>query len=345
MQLRIFVLFSFLASPIYSVSAGLEGLNKGINCDASFSSRPENEKIIIKNIGSTFSANNIDSGVSCTAWAGSEENNLWFELSSDLDVYGVNVQTKQYLGNWPLTHWPHYSQPDEILQRMEKWDISSTGFVNGAKYPVGCLANAPLRYGDIDSDTKNELVLFLGNDLVVFSPDQGKITFAAWLSLNDWYTLEDGAWYFEDDHGNDIKKPTDPQYESRLIHNRGPHHAHATGIRGYGKIFIGDFNNNQTPDIILWQKIYESKLESDPVRGFNLLRNQYTFFEKSENETAKGEYLPQEDTSPETVQGWLTANNLTWQKGFPSKSECAGQEGQLIPEMHDPLLNDPDVLK
>jgi hypothetical protein len=44
------------------------------------------------------------------------------------------------------------------------------------------------------------------------------------------------------------------------------------------------------------------------------------------------------------VKGWLTAKQLTWKKGYPSKSECAGQEGQFIPEMHDVLLNDPDVL-
>lgn len=50
-------------------------------------------------------------------------------------------------------------------------------------------------------------------------------------------------------------------------------------------------------------------------------------------------------TSSELIKKWLTDNNLTWQKGFPSKSECKGQEGQLIPDMHDPLLNDPDVLK
>jgi hypothetical protein len=46
------------------------------------------------------------------------------------------------------------------------------------------------------------------------------------------------------------------------------------------------------------------------------------------------------------VKGWLTSNNLTWwKKGYPSKSECAGQEGQFIPEMHDPLLNDPEVMQ
>ena len=34
-----------------------------------------------------------------------------------------------------------------------------------------------------------------------------------------------------------------------------------------------------------------------------------------------------------------------WQKGYPTLSEYPGEEGQPIPEMHDPLLNDPEVLQ
>lgn len=57
-----------------------------------------------------------------------------------------------------------------------------------------------------------------------------------------------------------------------------------------------------------------------------------------------GEY--QQTATPESeVKDWLEENNLTWQKGFPSHSECPGEEGELIPEMHDPLLNDADVLQ
>ena len=56
-----------------------------------------------------------------------------------------------------------------------------------------------------------------------------------------------------------------------------------------------------------------------------------------------GEYKKQ-STSANTIKGWLATRQLTWQKGFPSQSECPGAEGKLIPELHDPLLNDPDVL-
>jgi hypothetical protein len=57
-----------------------------------------------------------------------------------------------------------------------------------------------------------------------------------------------------------------------------------------------------------------------------------------------GEYQKQ-PTDSATVKNWLTTRHLTWQKGYPSRSECPGQEGQLIPEMHDPLLNDAEVMQ
>jgi hypothetical protein len=91
----------------------------------------------------------------------------------------------------------------------------------------------------------------------------------------------------------------------------------------------------------VWRKLYLSKLLSEPVAGFDKVSDTYYHYERK----VTGEYELKTDTAPETIQGWLTSKNLTWQSGFPSKSECAGQEGQLIPEMHDPLLNDPDVLK
>ncbi len=111
-------------------------------------------------------------------------------------------------------------------------------------------------------------------------------------------------------------------------------------LRAYSKLFVGDFDSDQNYDIIKWEKIYTSNKKTE-APAWVQLRNELIHYKKD----ITGEYLPQEDTSEATIQGWLTAKNQTWQSGFPSKSECAGQEGQLIPEMHDPLLNDPDVLK
>jgi len=104
---------------------------------------------------------------------------------------------------------------------------------------------------------------------------------------------------------------------------------------------VKDFDANGKSDILIWRKLYESNLGDNPVKGFHLLGEGVFHYEKS----AAGEYVFKDDTESNVAKAWLTSNNLTWQKGFPSKSECEGQEGQLIPEMHDPLLNDPEVLR
>lgn len=85
--------------------------------------------------------------------------------------------------------------------------------------------------------------------------------------------------------------------------------------------------------------MYRSNLIKEPVAGFTKLSDVYVHYKLTD-----GEYKKQ-TTEQRVIKGWLDAKNLTWQKGYPSKSECPGKEGQLIPEMHDPLLNDPDVLK
>ncbi len=96
---------------------------------------------------------------------------------------------------------------------------------------------------------------------------------------------------------------------------------------------------NITLDILVWRKVYKSNLLKDPIAGFAKLSDTYIH-----HKLINGEYKKQ-PTEQSVIKGWLEAKNLTWQKGYPSKSECPGQEGKLIPEMHDPLLNDPDMLK
>jgi hypothetical protein len=237
----------------------------------------------------------------------------------------------------------------EILERAAE-HVVDVGGLTGAKYPLGCYGNTPLNYGDIEGDGTKELIIFIGNTLVLFSPQYGRTIFSTWMSLEDWFHADDGKFYFEGEYGEDIKTPEDPQYESRLLHRRGPENIHAPGYRGYSKIYVGDFDKDGNADILVWRKIYISKLENDAERGFTLIRNEWNHYErdlvaqKASQAGVTSEYLPQE-TPTETIQGWLVSNNLTWSKGFPDRSECAGEEGKLIPEMHDPLLNDPDVLQ
>lgn len=275
--------------------------------------------------------------------------NQYYWLFRSISVALFDTGSSKNIGAWPLTPWAYDQQPLEILERASHWDVIPVSFVTGTQYPVGCYGDYPLNYGDLDNDKANELIIFMGNTMVVFSPQYGHNIFSTWLSLDDWFHSEDGNVYFEGEYGENLKKPEDPQFESRLVHRRGRQEDHAPGYRGYSKIYVGDFDKDNNLDILVWRKIYISKLENDTQRGFTLLRNEWAHFErdlaaqKALSTGITGEYLPQ-NTAPATIQNWLSTANLTWQKGFPSQSECAGEEGKLIPEMHDPLLNDADVL-
>jgi hypothetical protein len=282
----------------------------------------------------------------------------WFRLNKDLTIKGVNVETKQYLGSWPLAtlnscdkndqnciepwwegRWSdqEFLEP-EIKKRLNNYDIKlpfELSYGDDISDAVGCLEHTPLRYGDIDSDNNSELVVFLKNSFVIFSPKEEKVIFSSlfnYLDFVTWQTLIDAEMYL------DAPTNSTPQYASLLEFKKDRNAI--IGYRGYSKLFIQDFDNNQNADLVVWRKLYQSRLQGDNIKGFEKLSDSYLHYKK-----VNGEYQLQTDTAPETIQGWLTAKNLTWQKGFPSKSECAGQEGQLIPEMHDPLLNDPDVLK
>ena len=114
-------------------------------------------------------------------------------------------------------------------------------------------------------------------------------------------------------------------------------------------LIVGDFDADDNPDIIKWEKVYVSNKKTESI-AWNKVRNSLTHYERDLMTQQRlgagvtGEYLPQ-ITPDSVIENWLSANELTWQKGFPSTSECEGEEGQLISEMHDPLLNDPDVLQ
>jgi hypothetical protein len=226
----------------------------------------------------------------------------------------------------------------EIEKRLIDYSITlpyELSYGDEVPNAIGCLEHNPLRYGDFDDDSLSDLVIFLKNTLIVFSPQTGKVVFSSLFNYPDfvtWQTLVDAEMYLDAANSNT------PQYAS-LYEFKKDRNA-IVGYRAHAKLYLQDFNDNKSSDLVVWRKFYQSRLQGDNVKGFEKISDTYLHYSKINDE-----YQLQTDTAPETIQGWLTSKNLTWQSGFPSKSECAGQEGQLIPEMHDPLLNDPDVLK
>jgi hypothetical protein len=278
------------------------------------------------------------------------ETSQWYRLYASLDLFGVDVASESLLGHWTLARWTHHLDYIERTSRLNDLSIKNGDYNIDIRSPLGCLNATPLRYGDVDGDGTNEIVLVLGNDLVVFSAEQRRIVFSVSFNLFDWMPSEETHYLYEDEGGEYLKPDSEPQYASALFNTYRLQRENIKGYRGYSKLFESDFDEDGFADFLIWQKVYESKLERDSVRGFDQVRNEFMHYERDLTAQAEseagvtGEYLPQ-DTPEADIQKWLAENSLTWSKGYPSKSECAGEEGQSIPEMHDPLLNDPEVLQ
>jgi hypothetical protein len=281
-----------------------------------------------------------------------------YSLSSEPTILRIKKDGRKVLDSWPLTPWPSHLflegentsavkaiaavHGEEHTQTGDPLSILTDlkadyhiGNMNYLTFKTGCLQQSPLRYGDIETDSAKELVIMLGKNVVIFSPNSKEIIFSAHYWLDDEIANDEVA-----DHFPGEILPTKAQYVAssgtdNLVREIYP------AKRSMSKLYLGDFDNNGKNEIVIWRKMYESNLRNNPAIGFHKLAESSFHYERD----TSGQYQLQADTAPETIQGWLTAKNLTWQSGFPSKSECAGQEGQLIPEMHDPLLNDPDVLK
>ncbi|WP_053982156.1 hypothetical protein [Marinagarivorans algicola] len=315
-------------------------------CDSNWASKTPVQQVAANKISKVYEAAGIDPG-RCYGWTNLGSGDIWYDFSRELKIHAIDTAKSNYIGVWPLTRWPYESIEPEIPFRLTDHQLGEMGFgVNAYHSSLGCLDDSPLRYGDIGGDGAAELILFLGNDLVMFSPSYEKTVFMIRYSIADWLSTTETATF----NLRPLKNAdATAQYQSAMVAS-SLHPYRLPGYRGYAKIFIGNVDGDVHPDILVWRKLYESHLINNPVQGFTKLKDTFVHYEQDLTAQATlktgvtGEYLPQK-TDSATIKNWLKTSKLTWQKGFPSTSECAGQKGQLIPEMHDVLLNDPEVLQ
>jgi hypothetical protein len=246
--------------------------------------------------------------------------NKFFTLSGSGKGIGSydKKSTKSPVG-WGISRWPQelknkdvadmyqiFSDPD-FAQDYSYSPYQSTN-PNFKQPPVrGCLSEIPLRYGDVDNNKTDELMLLLGHkdqvlDFVLFNPDQEKISFSARVIMSD----------IDDYHGTDSQY----QYTSNFNMSKGEY----AGTQTFAKVFMGEFDGfESSKDIIVWRKHYKTLKHSASDKGFKLESQNYQFYTLKD-----GEYKLQISLEAQ-IEQWMSANNLTWQSGFPSKSECAGQ--------------------
>lgn len=332
-----FVTIIFLTITLTSHSEGLQ-LLKGDNRDSqslNFSDMQKADKILRAGAYGMQGFSNFESG------------NVYYVLMGEF-IGKFDMPTEEFIGTWPLNPFADENLEPEIVKLYQEYDITPDARTADNLLPVlGCFFQAPLRYGDVSGDGNTELVVFTQDEFhalnfTLFSTQKQKVIFNVRLATydatpNTRITLPEGvqpsASFPLANH------PTDGQFLSRIAEQRT---RMVTGtspaVINFSKLFFGSFSSEADKELLVWRKLYRSRLNQDPVQGFELQRNTFIHYKLID-----GEYQ-QQDTPEATMRGWLAAKELTWQKGFPSKSECLGQEGQLIPEMHDVLLNDPDVL-
>ncbi len=325
----VFCSLSFLvnADPVYD-NYSLRLNNGELKEDA-----PEKFKLIYKTKRVPTAITNTGAGDS-----------YYFIKSDGKSLYYIDLTTNQLLGNWPLERTADDST-NEVRDLYKLTTTQEQSFdykfhMSSNPQGLGCLAQHPLRYGDLNLDGQQELVLLTGSDsepgfsdrhldFSVFSSQSHTVVFSARLAR------EDIGEPLSSDFASQPEGGKYPQIGS-IFDARSPGHA---AMRTYAKLFFGDFDADNQLDILVWRKRYQSRLKNDPLQGFELKKDLLEHYEFN-----AGDYKKQ-PTDQITVKNWLTTHNQTWKKGYPNNSECANQQNQLIPEMHDARLNDPDVLQ
>jgi hypothetical protein len=265
--------------------------------------------------------------------------NIYYSLGGDMKIRSFDIAKKTDLGAWPINRSKDEYIESDFISRINNFqsDLSLGWTESDSTTSLGCLGAYPLRYGDIDGDGHPELVLLLNDDFMVFSLANDEIVFSAPLKLDDWLDTSESQAFISHLGG---AADAVPQYQSRIAADSlARMQVVLPGQRGYAKLYFGDFNGDGKPDIVVWRKFYVSLMQSDTTKGFKLVSDTYLLYSLENGVYAK------QSTDQSAIKGWLAAKSLTWQKGYPQTSECADQAGKPIPEMDDPLLNDPDVLK
>ena len=210
-------------------------------------------------------------------------------------------------------------------------------FLGESKF--GCLNNPPLNAYDLDEDGVDEIIAFSLEDIFIFSQKYQKVIFNTKLFFED--SLGDvGSTSYLKDAGEQAQLP---QYASAIAASDIQPYIEPA-LTGFAKIFVGDFDQSGKFQIIVWRKLYISKLRGDDSLGFRILTNTYQYFIEEKSAERISAFRLQ-DTEEDFIINLLDSSSLSWQQGFPTNSRCHDVTNTHIPQSHSILLNDEDVLR
>jgi hypothetical protein len=281
------------------------------------------------------------------AYINPDKGPLYIAVKDDAKVYLIDTKALTLTGGWDMLPNRHALLEPELIPFLKKKE-KTFGKSETRLAAIGSLAECGrkdlLQYGDFTGDGKPELFVAVGDNhagwyLTIFSLEKQAPIFIAHLDFNDVsrHIIEEDGMLREFDG-----LPKDPQYNSTVFYDDQPDKQNEK-IPGYlstGVIFYGDIDNNKIPDIVYWNKLYVSRLFSDPIKGLRLVR------EKLEHwELADGTFVKKSSDTPK-LKSALAAKKLTWRQGYPNDYLCntnSGNDPDHLP--YSPFLNDPDVLQ
>lgn len=210
--------------------------------------------------------------------------------------------------------------------------LVDTGSVPEGFYPTnhsnqyGCLINYRVFAQDIDLDGLEEIFWFYGN--VYESPKLYKTSeyltrYEIDLHIYSGETLENiiSTDFVEENYKSEQNKDSPVSYQaSAFPDNNVPYKERDPSYRHLAKLYVADLDEDGLINVLIWRRDYESRLKTDPVKGFKFVQESFSHWEET-----KLHQFEKQQINNEQGEKWLLDNGLTWKDGFPKETFCQHQ--------------------
>ncbi len=231
---------------------------------------------------------------------------------------------------------------------------SQGGYVAREGYPIyGCHVGNPFSAADLNLDGIPELFV-IGGVGDYWGPEEGGIVAMTSLYIFDTKSFSQPKKLFKVELSNEAYSPKDvfpgkSEYQSYSISKLGNDGVtkrakpFEQGLRRYSKLYFKDFDENDKLDILVWQREYKARLNSDLVKGYQLADMKFKRYEESSTGYVE------KSVDIKVAEQYLKDHDLTWRKGYPRDNLCihSNRTDPLIDRFEDVRhnINDPVLVE